>query len=399
MSLVSEKLRQASRLVAESDVDVWLTFVRETAEGSDPILPFLIEGGLTWQSALMIGRDGRRIAVVGNYDADPLIASGDWTRVDGYVQSIREPLLAALEELVSQGGQIAVNFSENDVKADGLTVGMYRLLQKNLDGTRFQNALVSAEPLCMRLRGEKTESELQRMRGAIAAGDRIFEDVESIVSRKLTERDIYHQVHAWIRERGLGFSWDPAGDPIVNSGPDSMIGHGIPSDRITVEHGHIFHIDLGVLSEGYASDIQRVWYVASPSETAVPDDVERAFRAVNDAISAGAAVLKPGVQGVEVDRAARASVVASGYPEYLHAFGHQVGRVAHDGGAILGPAWERYGNTPFVPIRENEVYTLELGITVPGRGYLGLEEMVRVTADGIEWMSTRPTQMPVLQLD
>jgi Xaa-Pro aminopeptidase len=35
------------------------------------------------------------------------------------------------------------------------------------------------------------------------------------------------------------------------------------------------------------------------------------------------------------------------------------------------------------------VYTIELGVIVPNRGYLGLEEMVRVTADGCEWLSTR----------
>jgi Xaa-Pro aminopeptidase len=42
------------------------------------------------------------------------------------------------------------------------------------------------------------------------------------------------------------------------------------------------------------------------------------------------------------------------------------------------------------------VYTLELGITVPGRGYLGLEEMVQVTANGIEWLSHRQLEMPLL---
>jgi Xaa-Pro aminopeptidase len=80
----------------------------------------------------------------------------------------------------------------------------------------------------------------------------------------------------------------------------------------------------------------------------------------------------------------------------MHALGHQVGRQAHDGGAVLGPTWERYGRTPYLPLREGEIYTVELGITVPGRGYLGLEEMVRVTADGIEWLSERQLSMPFL---
>lgn len=122
----------------------------------------------------------------------------------------------------------------------------------------------------------------------------------------------------------------------------------------------------------------------------------KATEAVVGAITAGSQALKPGVEGWQVDDVARSYLVAQGYPEYLHAFGHQVGRVAHDGGAILGPKWERYGQTPFKKIEEGEVYTLELGVTVEGRGYLGIEEMVRVTASGVEWLTSRQTDMPLL---
>lgn len=59
-TLIAEKLAQAESLVAASGVDAWLTFDRETAESGDPVLPFLIEGGLTWQSALIVTRQGRR---------------------------------------------------------------------------------------------------------------------------------------------------------------------------------------------------------------------------------------------------------------------------------------------------------------------------------------------------
>ncbi len=97
-----------------------------------------------------------------------------------------------------------------------------------------------------------------------------------------------------------------------------------------------------------------------------------------------------------MDAAARQELVARGYPEYFHALGHQVGRVAHDGGALLGPRWERYGNSPDVPIQAGEVYTLELGITVPGRGYLGIEEMVVVTPTGCRFLSERMLALPLL---
>jgi Xaa-Pro aminopeptidase len=198
------------------------------------------------------------------------------------------------------------------------------------------------------------------------------------------------------RSRGLGFAWVADGDPIVNTGPDSMVGHGRPSELIRVEPGHVVHFDFGVLSEGYASDLQRSWYVGEARAPQLPEDVGRAFQAVHDAISAGARALRPGVEGWKVDEAARQSLVNSGYPEYLHALGHQVGRRAHDGGACLAPRWERYGRVPYLRVQPDQVYTLELGVMVEGRGYLGLEEMVLVTGDGCLWLSDRQDTMPVL---
>jgi Xaa-Pro aminopeptidase len=400
MTLTAEKLAQAIAIVQDSEIDVWLTFVRETAEHADPVLPFLIEGGMTWQSAFLVSRTGRKVAIVGNYDADPIRATGEWDEVIPYVQGIREPLLQTLVQMLPPQinyPQIGVNFSESDDKSDGLTHGMYRLLEGYLAGTRLEGALVSAEAVCRAVRGRKTPTELARIRTAIAEGDAIFAQVPSwITLGKTTERDIYQRIHAWIAERGLGFAWDPVGDPIVNSGPDSMIGHGIPSETIAVSPGHIFHIDLGVKRDGYCSDIQRCWYVPHPGETAIPQDVQQAFAAVTGAITAGADALKPGIAGWEVDAAARTFLVQAGYPEYLHALGHQVGRLAHDGGGILGPQWERYGNTPHLPVEVGQVYTVELGVTLPERGYLGIEEMVVVTETGVEWLSARQETFPFL---
>jgi Xaa-Pro aminopeptidase len=330
---------------------------------------------------------------VGNYDADPLRHSGDWDEVVPYVEDIQQFLANALGE-AARGGPIGINFSENDVKADGLTHGMRLLLDRYLSGTEGATALISAEDLVMPLRGVKTQEELSLIRGAIAEGDRIFAEIAEMIPGAASEREVYLAVHEIMAQRGLGFAWDKAGNPIVNSGPDSMIGHGIPSSAIKPAPGHIFHVDLGVTSHGYSSDIQRCWYVAAETGEAVPQDVVQAAAAVNRAISSGAALLKPGVLGWQVDDAARTSITSDGYPEYKHALGHQVGKVAHDGGAILGPRWARYGRTPEIPIREGEVYTLELGVTLPGRGYLGLEEMVVVTADGCKFLSQRQFEIP-----
>lgn len=392
-SITHAKLDQAVHLLQRSGLDAWLTFVRETVEGCDPALPLILEGGLTWQSALIVTAKGRKIAIVGNYDADALKVSGDWDEVIPYVQGIQEDLLAVLDrEIGSDIPRIGVNYSTDDCKADGLSHGMFMLLRSYLQGTRFEDSLESAESVVTRLRAQKTPEEIDRMRAAIVETDKLFEEVARFCKVGVSELALQQHIHGLMAERGLGFAWDRVGNPIVNFGPHSMIGHGIPSPSITMEPGMIVHLDLGVITQGYASDIQRCWFVGEN----VPDDVQRALDVVVGAIRAGAEVLKPGVQGWQVDEAARAYFVEHGYPEYMHAFGHQVGRIAHDGGAVLGPRWERYGRTPCIPVAPDEVYTMELGIEVPGRGYLGLEEMVRITEDGIEYLSTPQTTMPLL---
>ena len=396
MSVIYEKLGQATRLVAEADVDVWLTFVRETSGHADPCLPFLTDSALTWESALMVARDGRRIAVVGNYDADPLVASRNWDQVVPYVQSIQDPLQAALEMLVPRTGRpprIAVNWSEDNDKADGLTHGMFRRLEAILDGTRFAGSLVSAGNILGRLRGRKTPTEIERIGQAIAETNRLFDDVGNGIARiGSTEQQIWSAIQRRIDQRGLGYAWERSGNPIVNCGPASMSGHGTPSATLELESGHILHIDLGVVAEGYSSDLQRCWYVGENP----PDSVRRAFDAVMGAIDAAAGALAPGVEGWTVDAAARKSIKDAGYPEYLHAVGHQVGRMAHDGGGLLGPRWERYGDSPREIVEADQVYTLELGVQVEGHGYLGIEEMVRVVPGGCVFLSQRQDELWLL---
>ena len=183
MRLTAAKLAQAVELVKAAGVDVWLTFVRETAEGGDPVLPLILEGGLTWHSALMVSASGRKVAIVGNYDADPLVQSGDWDEVVPYVQGITEPLLRELEAMCGAKPKIAVNYSLDDVKSDGLSHGMYLQLEQMFTGTRFEGSLVSAEPIVSRLRGVKTPVEIERMVRAIEETDRLFEFIESIARR------------------------------------------------------------------------------------------------------------------------------------------------------------------------------------------------------------------------
>ncbi len=105
--------------------------------------------------------------------------------------------------------------------------------------------------------------------------------------------------------------------------------------------------------------------------------------------------MKAGVTVNSFDPIAREIVTDSGYPEYNYALGHQLGRVAHDCGALLGPLWEKYGDSPNQKLETGQVYTIEPGLAVSGYGYLGLEEDVMMTEQGTEYF-TEPQREIVL---
>lgn len=391
-TLIQEKVAQAIEILNEQKIDCWLTFVRETSAAGDPVLPLIYGHDLTWQSALILSRTGERIAIVGHYEMDTVSHVGAYGTILGYHQSIRADLLSVLERLNPQ--QIALNYSTNDVGADGLTYGMYQVLLGYLESTPFAERLLSAEGIIAALRGRKTEGEVERIRAAIETTGQIYARTFDHIQPGMTEREISAFMHTQLAERGLEPAWEFAACPIVNTGPDSVVGHAAPSD-LMVERGHIVHLDFGVKQDDFCSDIQRVLYMLAPGESAPPEAVQRGFDTVVRAIQAAVAAMRPGVTGQEVDAVARKVITDAGYPEYLYATGHHLGRAAHDGGGILGPTWERYGNLPHRPLEAGHVYTVEPGLAVPGYGYIGLEEDVLVTDEGAVYLGEPQTTLLV----
>lgn len=392
--LVQEKVAQAVGILDEVDCDLWLTYVRETSLSPDPALGLILGLDLTWQSALMISRNGRRVAIVGHYDAENVRNVEAYDRVVGYHEGIGAPLRETLAEM--DPGQIAINYSRSDVAADGLSHGLYLSLQEILGDTPYGERLISAERIVGALRGRKSAAEVARMRQAITTTERLFDEVEMYVRPGMMQREIASFVQRRIDEMGLDYAWDKPYNPIVTCGPDSAIGHTAPGD-VPLERGHTLHLDLGVKENEYCSDIQRMWYVLEEGETEAPADVQRAFDVVYGAIKAGEAALEPGTPGWQVDEAARTYIVEHGYPEYKHAFGHLLGRSAHDGATVLGPRWERYAGICELPVEVGNVFTLELHVPVPGRGVMSLEEDVLVTEDGVEYLSEPQTELRILK--
>ena len=395
MSILQEKATQATSILSELGIDLWLTFVRETSGVRDPVLDFLIgPGDLTWQSALMFTKAGERIAIVGNLEKNEIEKLDVFDTVLGYDEGIR----LLLRETISRinPDEVAVNTSHNNVQADGLTHAMYEMLLGYLSDSPYADRLTSAEPIINALRGRKTQTEVERIRKAVEITDEIYHKTFGRVRVGMTEKDVAASMHAQMTEAGVGFAWPRESNPAVNSGPESPVGHSGPTD-IQIQPGHILHWDFGVKYEGYCSDIQRVAYVLRESETTAPEEVQRGFETVRQAIEAARAAMKPGVQALEIDTIARKIVTEAGYPEYKHALGHQLGRVAHDGGALLGPLWEKYGDSPKLPLEVGQVYTIEPSLIVPGYGVIGLEEDVVMTAAGAEYLGTVQEKLVLLR--
>lgn len=388
--LIQEKVRQAVEILKELEVDCWITFVRESAINGDPTLAFLVEADVTWHSAFIITASGRTRAIVGQYDAKSVEDLGAWDQVVGHVEGIGEPLSACLREL--DPPRIAINYSEDSEVCDGLTHGMYLSLRRTLAEIGFEDRIESAERVISALRQRKTATELGRMKAAIRATEAIFDQVAGFLRPGMSEKEIAAFMQGRVREAGLELAWEAAVCPAVFTGPAHAGAHYAPTDR-RVEPGHLLNMDFGVRVEGYCSDLQRTFYVLREGESAAPEPVREGFDAIVEAIERSRLALRPGVQGLEVDRVARDVVEAAGFEAFPHGLGHQVGRFAHDGTALLGPAWEKYASKPFQPIEEGMVFTLEPRLTVPDHGVATIENMVVVTAEGAEYLSTPQVEL------
>ncbi len=162
--MVNEKIKQAADICREKNVDMWLTFARETTSSPDPTLDLILGTSCTWVSAFIITADGDAVAIVGSLDAQNIKDHADY-EVISYVDSIKDDLLGTLQKYDPQ--KIAINYSVNDVMADGLSHGMYMILIEYLKDTPYLDRLESSEALVAALRGRKSASEQNYIKSAI----------------------------------------------------------------------------------------------------------------------------------------------------------------------------------------------------------------------------------------
>jgi Xaa-Pro aminopeptidase len=356
---------------------------KESEVLSDPVMDFIIGTGVTWLSFFLFFKTGEKYAIVGNLDIEKIKRLDIFDEIFPYKGSPKDDLLKLLNRYSPQ--RIAINYSIDSPTADGLTYGKYLKLMELLKGTNFKNRLVSAEDIIAKLRGRKSPEEVRRIKKAIEITLDIYDKVTPYVKPGMTEKEVAQFITDERKKTGFEPSWEEDHCPSVFTGPQETGAHSGPTDKV-LEPGHVFNTDFGVVYEKYCSDLQRTWYILKEGETEPPEQVRKGFNTIVKSIQLAFEALKPGVKGFDIDKITRDYIVSQGYKAFEHALGHQVGRSAHDGAALLGPDWERYGKLPFIPLEQGQVFTIEPRLYLE-QGVVTIEEMVVITKDGVEWLS------------
>lgn len=382
--LIQEKIAQAVDILNELDIDCWITFVRESSISHDPMLDFLIEADVTWHSAFIVTKSGDTYAIVGQMERQAIEDLRVYTHILSYVEGVRTQFLDTIKEI--NPSKIALNFSKVSEISDGMTHGMYLTLYDFLAEIGFEDRIVTAEKITSSLKARKTSYEVDRIRKAIAHTLDIFSLVTPYIRPGKSEKEIAAFMIQEVEKRHLDFAWEKSHCPAVFTGPETAGAHYKPTDR-KVGRGHVLNMDFGVKFEDYCSDMQRTFYILEEGEEQAPPDVRKGFETIVKSIELAKQAIKPGVQGVAIDKIAREYIVSMGYEEFPHGLGHQVGRFAHDGTALLGPAWEKYAKKPFYPLEEGMIFTIEPRLEVPEHGIVSIEEMVVIRKNGAEYLA------------
>ena len=222
------------------------------------------------------------------------------------------------------------------------------------------------------LRAIKDAEEIELLRQAAHAADRV---VEAIAHGRLvgrTEADVAREV----RDRLVDEGHDFAGFWIIASGPNSASPHHEPVDRV-IGAGESIVVDIGGSLGGYCSDITRTVWVTGDADARPTDEFTKLYDTLQRAQAASTAAVKPGVECQEIDRAARAIIADAGMGElFIHRTGHGIGLEGHEDPYLVE------GNTAL--LEEGNAFSIEPGIYVDGRHGARIEDIAVCGADGAD---------------
>jgi Xaa-Pro aminopeptidase len=325
--------------------------------------------GFTGSSgAAVVGREGSRRFVT---DFRYLTQSAE--QLDpAWEREIAVDLLAGVVKGLPGSGDLRLAFEDAhmSVKDHGKLAGMLR------GGIELVPAGTTLEDL----RAIKDPEELDAIRAAARlADDALIEVLErGLVGR--TEREVALDLEFTMRRLGAEAVSFP---PIVAAGDHGALPHANPRD-VEIPSGTMCVIDWGAQLDGYASDSTRTYATGEvdPRDGEIYALVLRAQEAALEAV-------RPGPTGREVDAVARAIIDAAGHAEHFgHGLGHGVGLAVHE-----GPRLSKQGETA---LAAGMVVTVEPGVYVPGAVGVRIEDLVIVTDDGAEVVSSLPKDLQVI---
>ena len=256
-----------------------------------------------------------------------------------------------------------------------LTVEEFTGLQKDLKAK-----LVPIGKQINKFREVKQQWELDRMRKAQEITDQAFAEVLGRIQPGMTEKQLQAElIYCLYKNGGDGLSFDP----IVVSGPNTSLPHGVAGDRVICE-GDFITMDFGALYQGYCADMTRTVAVGYATE-----EMEKVYNTVLQAQLAGIAITKAGVTGAQVDGAARKVITDAGYGEFFgHGYGHSIGMQVHE-----APNCNPSGDTP---MQVNMVCSAEPGIYLPGKFGVRIEDLIVFKEDGCENLTHSPKNLIIV---
>jgi Xaa-Pro aminopeptidase len=238
----------------------------------------------------------------------------------------------------------------------------------------------SAAPVVGAMRARKDPAELDALRRAARAADASLADL--LGTRLIGRREL--DVAADLATLLVAHGHASAAFTIVASGANAASPHHEPTTR-TLADGDALVLDFGGVLDGYCSDTTRTVALGAPTPR-----LQQIHAIVSEAYEAAVAVVRPGIAIEEVDRAARAVIDQAGYGErFFHRTGHGIGLEVHE------PPYAAAGDRTI--LEPGMTFSVEPGIYLDGELGVRIEDIVAVTAEGVEALNRSPRTLRVCE--
>lgn len=387
IQLANEKI---SQLMGELSHQTFDTYLILTRKGSDGYFELLFDKVTQQPCAAVFRRSGNHCLLVHESEA------GLFVGLRGIaVRAYSGDFFGAFREVMDQEPieKLALDFSEDDASADGLSLGMFTYVFRyfRMPMEELEERITSAAEMMDTVCAQKSPSERRRLEESIRLAEDCISVCEDQIRQGMTELEISDLFVREMKKRGLVSS--EGGGPDV---PPMLLNlRGGMSHRgpmaVKTLPGDVLILDFFCWYKGFSSDVSRTFYALRKGETEAPAEVMKYFDFVNGNIDLVLEALRPGVRGYEINQLNHDRLIEFGVPDPGIATGHQLGRACHDGGTVL--AGKRRGKLSEGVIRENEVYAIEPSCI--GDQCIGahIEDDVVITADGCRLLSHRQPEI------